>query len=371
MNFYTVEANNIKNNYINSNNKTLDITNISDFNYKNINASNGVLNLNKTQVVYCGVENWDNKIQYPANTKVLYNCKIWQSPTWKISANQTPGENNLWQFVDFCDESPNCDIETLSCGVTDYNPNIIYNTRNIQVIYNCKIWRNIGYANPGVSPGGNNYWAWEFVSFCDEGSCNTNTYCDVYEYDSDIKYKINTKVYYNCAIWVNIHGNVNPGVLPNGVNSWAWKFVDYCEENNNCTFYGGALEYDRNETYQPGMKVYYDGKVWINNKSYNITTTPNINNNNPWTLEKTLSVEDDLLKENIVLYYNNNKIYYDFTKLENTSQIICYDTKGSIIFSKNITNSKDIIDLPSIKQGLYFLQVLNNNAKTFKKIIVL
>ncbi|UMB61473.1 T9SS type A sorting domain-containing protein [Lutibacter sp. A80] len=307
-----------------------------------------------------GVLEFDSSIIYQIGMSVYYNCTIW-TKTNGSGAGTTPGKSNgAWEFVNYYDGG-NC---TFYNGVLEFDPSMIYENSGFKVYYNGKIWiskKKLGAGNTPTEGG----WAWGIVGeYIPE--------IDTVKYHEEAVYQPETEIYFNCTLWKKVD-NSPAGTAP-GDNNDAWEFVEYFENSNECTFIDGVPEYDDTMTYLPGMEVYYDGNVWVNNTTNQKISgdTPNFTDSE-WSAKNssTLSVADDILKENITLYYNSNRIYYDFTKLENSSQIVCYDVKGSMIFSKEINNEKDVIELPSIQQGLYFLQVLNNNAKTFKKIIVL
>ena len=203
--------------------------------------------------------------------------------------------------------------QTTYCGISEWNSSTIYSTSGTQVYYNCAIWENSNYT-VGNQPETNQVWVW--VSNCTEEIGCANNYCGFQNYISAIPYTQYSQVYYDGIIWEARYW-ANPGNIPGVADMW--------DEINTCS--------------------------------------------NP--AAKTLSIEDVLLKENSKLYYYNNKLYFDFSKLENSSAVICYDIKGSLIFSKKVTNTTDEINLPSIQEGVYIIQILNNNAKTFKRIIVL
>lgn len=123
---------------------------------------------------YCGAEVYNPEKAYPtANTKVFYSCRIWVNK-WYVNPNEIPGDNLAWEEVSACSESPECkNTQPVSyCGAQEYNPNRAYTNANTTVFYDCKIWKNKWYANPGEIPGKND--AWEWVSNCTEGpNCTT------------------------------------------------------------------------------------------------------------------------------------------------------------------------------------------------------
>ncbi|MGB0917588.1 MAG: glycosyl hydrolase family 18 protein [Flavobacteriales bacterium] len=53
------------------------------------------------------------------------------------------------------------------CGYAEYNASNNYSNPGMHVYYNCGIWRNQWWANPGESPGSDNNWV--YVSECNEG----------------------------------------------------------------------------------------------------------------------------------------------------------------------------------------------------------
>ncbi|UMB54464.1 T9SS type A sorting domain-containing protein [Lutibacter sp. A64] len=408
----TSEAKNFENKYTDLNSKNT--TTVSDFS-NILNSPINLISQDKEEQVYGAIKKYNKNQSYNAGDIVYYNCMTWEKINNSPAGTEPGNSYDAWEFVEYYDQG-DC---TFYNGVLEYDANMIYPT-DMEVYYNCTIWKKINKSGAGTTPG-KSYGAWEFVNYYDGGNCTfyngvpefdkSMTYqpgMKVY-YDNNIWEKINevgswstpgeseynwslveeyklydgaekyieevvyqpeTEIYFNCTLWKKVD-NSPAGTAP-GANNDAWEFVRYFENSNECTFINGVPEYDDTMTYLPGMEVYYDGNVWVNNTTNQKISgdTPNFNNSK-WSAQKSLSVADDILKENITLYYNSNRIYYDFSKLENSSQIVCYDVKGSLIFSKEINNDKDAIDLPSIQQGLYFLQVLNNNAKTFKKIIVL
>jgi chitinase len=59
----------------------------------------------------------------------------------------------------------------VSCGYADYNVISSYSSPGIHVYYDCAIWQNQWWANPGEAPGSNNVWT--YVSEClEEPGCS-------------------------------------------------------------------------------------------------------------------------------------------------------------------------------------------------------
>lgn len=207
-------------------------------------------------------------------------------------------------------------------------------------------------------------------------------FCGVEEWNPTLVYATNgTKVYYDCKIWKSVN-YVNSGVTPG--TSWVWYYESDCNESVTCTEpdygYCGVPNYYHTNIYPTaGTLVYYDFKLYESNNYVNSEQIPGISTlwtyvepcSDPMASGRTLGYEDEELKKDISLYYYKQTIYFDFSNLETISELICYDTKGSIIFKEKVLNSKSTIGLPLIKQGIYIIQILNNNAQTFKKIIVL
>lgn len=150
---YTVKA-------VSQNDQVSDASNELTVRTKNIEISNGQ--------TYCGAEVYNPEKAYPtANTKVFYSCRIWINK-WYVNPNELPGTNLAWEEVSVCAEGPDCkDNQPVTyCGAREYNPTKAYTTADTKVFYNCKIWKNKWYANPGEMPGQND--VWEFVSNCNE-----------------------------------------------------------------------------------------------------------------------------------------------------------------------------------------------------------
>ena len=118
---------------------------------------------------YCGEQQYNPANAYPtALTKVFYDCSIWQNK-WYANPNEVPGVNMVWEELSVCTEAPSCQTSgpVLYCGARLYSQTQTYATAGTQVFYNCKIWKNKWYANPGEAPGSN--MVWEELSSCNEG----------------------------------------------------------------------------------------------------------------------------------------------------------------------------------------------------------
>ncbi len=273
---------------------------------------------------FCGAQEYDPLMGYIANSKVYYDCLIWQN-LWDIGG-KTPGEDAVWISLGFCEEIPYCNIDlSLNCRVPDYNSNITYPTNGTQVYYDCKTWENRNYANPGEKPGDNS--TWQYSGDCNEGVKSDGSACPTINYG-------------------------------------------YC----------GVQNYYPMNFYETGDLVYSNGNIYECIHDSTVNKTPESNSGN-WTYiepctdiesteRTTLSNNNEILKTKIQLFYYNNNLYYDLTKLNGNSKVYCYDTKGSLIFSKVLLNSKNQINLSNLKQGLYFIRIINNSNMVHLRIIV-
>ncbi|SNR33416.1 T9SS type A sorting domain-containing protein [Lutibacter flavus] len=310
---------------LNSDFKAVDTTITSGLSNKKLNPSTFINSHNKTQAVYCGAEEYDNSINYSKDDTVFFNCIIWNRGPGKASSGIDPGIDNTWIFIDNCyDSLSGCTEPKPVCGIEPYNKYLLYHIDGTRVYYDCKIWYSAGYMDQTVEtpivPGTTS--SWQYESDCNESTECTEPdygYCGAQMYNEYNIYSIyDTLVYYNNKLYQN-SSYIGAGQLPGTDAKWVYQ--------------GECID--------------------------------------PTATGRTLSNDDEALKANILLYYNNYKLYYDFTKLNGTSKIICYDTKGSLIFSKEVSNSKNEIIFPTLQQGLYIIRVINDSKMTFKRIIVL
>ena len=110
-------------------------------------------------------------------------------------------------------------------------------------------------------------------------------------------------------------------------------------------------------------------------ESSHLYTTPTIQEGygipNFETIYNTLSIQD-VVQENLVTLYPNptsNNIY--FKNIENVSNVsvALYSTLGVMVLEKNITFSKPMLDISTLKSGIYFAQINSENSSQLIKII--
>lgn len=90
------------------------------------------------------------------------------------SVSTAVSEANNYSLAPYTGGAEGCDPSqgNTYCGYTEYSATLSYPTANTNVYYNCKIWKNQWYANPGETPGVNSVWLQ--VSECNEGpGCNS------------------------------------------------------------------------------------------------------------------------------------------------------------------------------------------------------
>jgi chitinase len=63
---------------------------------------------------YCGHIEYDSSQSYPTQgTLVYYDCAIWQNQWW-VNPGESPGSNMVWTYLDECTEGPGCSITNIS-----------------------------------------------------------------------------------------------------------------------------------------------------------------------------------------------------------------------------------------------------------------
>lgn len=92
-----------------------------------------------------------------------------------------------------------------------------------------------------------------------------------------------------------------------------------------------------------------------------------------WLVEisSTISVEE-LSDNNISVFPNpcNEQISIQFKSANNSSKVInIYDTAGKLVHNLTTKNEFEILDLFELKNGLYIIEVLDNNITSKCKII--
>ena len=85
----------------------------------------------------------------------------------------------------------------------------------------------------------------------------------------------------------------------------------------------------------------------------------------------TASIADQLLAESIVLYPNptTNKLIIKNELFLNLETATIFDMSGRKLMTKDISEST-IIDIKQLSQGVYFINILSDNATTTKRFIV-
>lgn len=112
-----------------------------------------------------GIAAWNvGQIYGIKNTKVTYNGKIYQNKWW--TQGETPGSNDVWEFVSNCDGTGNNDF----CGFAEWVGSIAYDGGN-QVYYDQKIYKAQWWTQNNT-PGTDN--VWEYVSDCVQKNAATS-----------------------------------------------------------------------------------------------------------------------------------------------------------------------------------------------------
>ncbi|MEH6536757.1 MAG: reprolysin-like metallopeptidase [Psychroserpens sp.] len=90
----------------------------------------------------------------------------------------------------------------------------------------------------------------------------------------------------------------------------------------------------------------------------------------------TLSIDDEDLNDNLIVYPNPNKGEFSIKYTNGSSdglQIDIYDIRGRFLLSKTYDNTGDFnetIKLPNAKTGLYLLSVTVGNQKSIRKLVI-
>ncbi len=79
---------------------------------------------------------------------------------------------------------------------------------------------------------------------------------------------------------------------------------------------------------------------------------------------------DNIQEETITIYPNPTRNYVN-VKIGNNkvSKVYLYDSNGRLLFEKEISFTRNLIDLSNYSEGLYLLKIINDNKEITKKII--
>ncbi|AZQ65560.1 carbohydrate-binding protein [Flammeovirga pectinis] len=83
------------------------------------------------------------------------------------------------------------------------------------------------------------------------------------------------------------------------------------------------------------------------------------------TNSRVLSLEDEL--QGVAMYPNPVKNTLNFSGLSSIASIKVYNTIGIKVLSENVTNS---LDISSLQNGIYIVEVIQDNRRMVKKIII-
>jgi len=163
-----------------------------------------------------------------------------------------------------------------------------------------------------------NTWALEPYTGGAAGGCTSGggtTYCSVSEYVITNSYSVaGTQVYFNCKVWENLWF-ANAGEAPESNSVWAE--VSDCGEGPGCTLATSEYELSKFKIYQL-----------------------------------------------------DDKLYYTLPEFNGKSELRLFDIKGSIIVVTSDNNSEGFMVLPKLSQGVYILQIKQDENVISKKVLI-
>jgi PKD repeat protein len=112
--------------------------------------------------------------------------------------------------------------------------------------------------------------------------------------------------------------------------------------------------------------------------TYNVgLTVTNSNGSDTETLTNYLTVNNcSSINENVIKSYKfypnptENKLNLEFSTVNDINKIILIDINGKILIEKQLTNSKEVISLENISNGIYHLKLIGNSTVFVEKIEV-
>ena len=79
---------------------------------------------------------------------------------------------------------------------------------------------------------------------------------------------------------------------------------------------------------------------------------------------------NNIAVNNFNIYPNPNNGVFNIETTSNNSNIKITDISGKVVFNNSTNKSFNTIDLSSVKSGIYFIEVSNNEGRSIKKIII-
>lgn len=159
-----------------------------------------------------------------------------------------------------------------------------------------------------------------------------------------------------------------------GLETTVVPLAVYAQANETIRFSAEA------ENLPDGLFVYLEDKVAntitkINTEDYEITLTQNLNGIGRFylqTAQTVLSVDGVGALQNVSMYKTNNQ-NLRIVGLQNAenAQVKIYSLQGKEVVSKNVKAlTVNDIALPKLSAGVYLVQVVSNNTKHTKKIVL-
>ena len=132
----------------------------------------------------CSVTGWQAQIYATPNTQVSLNNRIYENQ-WYAAANETPGVDNVWLFISYCNGGPDL---TSSCGYEVWDSTVVYATAGTKTFYQNKIYQNKWWV---TTEKPSDLIAWEYVQDCTPSSAQLSTSNSIQESKSSSLEKTN------------------------------------------------------------------------------------------------------------------------------------------------------------------------------------
>ena len=94
--------------------------------------------------------------------------------------------------------------------------------------------------------------------------------------------------------------------------------------------------------------------------------------NEPISKTKETKISTDSLLMNKIQIYPNpasNSINIEISEISETTMMYIFNSKGQMVFSKNLENNVSEFDLSFFNSGMYFINIVTNKSNDFFKII--
>ena len=176
------------------------------------------------------------------------------------------------------------------------------------------------------------------------------------------EFEIITDNYADENHWEIINSNNEIITSENQLISNSINYFTFCQEIDSCYT---LIIYDN---YDDGICCEFgNGYIIANDQiiSGNFNSQINID------LCSTISIKENEKKSRITLFPNPTSNWLNIKSDENIVSIRIYDLLGRIVFNKNCNSKLDKLNLQSINNGKYFIQIITqNNFNFFEKIII-